>query len=87
MEIYNENFEEGKASNKRTAKYARYVKILTQVETNLLYKGEIIEGNKELENQQENDIKHLLKIISDELKKEGVKKINVKGRVLKIIEN
>jgi len=87
MEIRNENFEKGKESTIRTEKYKKYAKILTQVETNLLYKKEIIKDNLKLENQREDDITQLLKIISDELKNDGITKIMVNGRILRIIED
>lgn len=70
----------------RTSKYNRYAKILEQVETNSLYKGEPIDGNVELEKQRIEDIKKLKEIISDELKKDGIKRIMIRGRTLSVIE-
>jgi hypothetical protein len=81
----NENFKEGIDSKLRTAKYARYAKILTQVETNLLYEEVVIEGNEELELRREKDIDQLTKIISDELKSDNLAKILVGGKILQVI--
>ena len=67
-------------------KYRHLAELLTKVETNLLFQGEIIEGNTELEKQREYDINHLKKVISDTLISDGINKMIIDGRLLKRLE-
>ncbi len=66
----------------RTQKYIHLVKVLEKIELTLLYKGETIEGNEELEEQRTADIKYMNDLISTELQKDGIKKMFVKGRMI-----
>ena len=66
----------------RTKKYIYLVSVLEKIESNKLYKGEVIEGNTELEEQRQKDIDQMNDVISDELIKDGIKKMFVKGRMI-----
>jgi len=63
-------------------KYSMLARVLTKVETNLLYKGDIIDGNTDLEDIRDHDIDKLKEIISNELKNDGIKSIFIGGRKL-----
>jgi len=65
-------------------KYRYLVDVLEKIETNLLYKDEVIEGNYELEDIRKDDIEYMNNVISDELMKDGFTKMFVKGRYLRI---
>ncbi len=67
----------------RTQKYKYLVEVLEKIETNTLFKGELIEGDSELEEQRENDINYMNNLISEELEKDGIKKMFVKGRIIR----
>ena len=68
------------------SKYKRYAKILKQVSTDKLYKGDEIKDNEKLEKQRKNDIERLKKIISDELKNDGMNSIFIDGVLLSVID-
>lgn len=67
----------------RTQKYKYLVEVLEKIETNSLFKGEIIDGNIELEEQRQKDIDYMTNLISNELQKDGIKKMFVKGRIIR----
>lgn len=64
-------------------KYSMLSRVLTKVENDKLYKGDTIKGNEKLEERRKFDIKNLKKVISDELKNDGIKSIFINGRTLK----
>lgn len=66
----------------RTQKYKYLVEVLEKIETNILFKGEIIEGNLDLEEQREKDLDYMNNLISEELQKDSIKKMFVKGRII-----
>lgn len=67
----------------RTQKYKYLVEVLEKIETNKLYKDEVIEDNEELEKQRMTDIEYMNNLISEELLKDDIKKMFVKGRMIK----
>ena len=83
----NSKIKESIENSIRKQKYSKYVKILKQVEENILYKGEVIKGNSRLEWVRENDIKQLETIISNELKHDNINKIFINGKLLKQIKD
>jgi len=69
----------------RKAKYRYLIETLEKVETDKLYQGEVIEGDKNLEEQRIKDIEYLNYLISTELKKDGIKKMFIRGRTIRPI--
>jgi len=63
-------------------KYMYLLSVLEKIETNLLYKGEVIEGNQELEIQRTEDTIKLKKTITDELNRDNLTKMFIRGKLI-----
>lgn len=67
----------------KSEKYKYLVGVLEKVESDKLYKEEVIENNPELEAQREKDIKELKELICKELQNDGINTMFVRGRLIK----